>query len=59
MQIRQKYNALPVSRIMMSLEFLFLTCCADLSTGDHLIIRRKYSNTPESESELFTDDTSE
>ena len=53
MQIRQK------SRLMMSSEFLLLTCCADLSTGDQLIIRRKYPNAPESESELFTGDTSE
>ena len=46
-----------VSRLMMSLEFLLLTCCADLSTGDQLIIRRKYPNAPESE--LSTGDTSE
>ena len=37
--------------------FLLLTCCADLLTGDQLIIRRKYPNAPESESELFTGDT--
>ena len=44
---------------MMSLEILLLTCCADLSTGDQLIIRSKYPNALESESELFTGDTSE
>ena len=38
--------------------FLLLTCYADLSTGDQLIIRRKNPNAPESESELFTVDTS-
>ena len=38
----------------MSLEFLLLSCCAALSTGDKLIVRRKYPNAPESE--LFTDD---
>ena len=27
--------------------------------GDQLIVRRKYPNAPESESELFTGDTSE
>ena len=48
-----------VSRLMMSLEFLLLTCCADLSTGDQLIVRRKYPNAAESESELFTGDMSE
>ena len=53
MQIHQK------SRQMMSLDVLLLTSCADLSTGDQLIIRRKYPNAPESESELFTGDTSE
>ena len=32
---------------------------ADMSTGDQLMIRRKYPNAPKSESELFTGDTSE
>ena len=43
----------------MSLEFLLLTCFADLSTGDQLIhvIPRKYPNA--SESELLTGETSE
>ena len=53
MQIHQKFN------VLMSLNFLLFTCCADFSTGDRLIIRRKYPNAPESESELFTVDTSE
>ena len=47
MQICQKFNAL------MSLKFVLLTCCADLSTGDQLIIRRKYPNAPESESDCL------
>ena len=41
----------------MSLQFLLLTCFADMSTGDQLIIQRKYPNV--SESELFTGDMSE
>ena len=48
-----------VSRLMMSFDFLLLACWADLSTGGPLIIRGKYPNAPESESELFTVDTSE
>ena len=45
----------------MSLEFLLLTCCVDLSTVDQLIIRIKYQseNAPESKSGLFTGDMSE
>ena len=43
----------------MSLECLLLTCCADFSAGDQLMIPRKYPNASEFESELFTGDTSE
>ena len=46
-----------MSRLMKSLEFLLHTCYANLSTGDQLIIRRKYPNAPESESALITGDT--
>ena len=45
-----------LSRLMMSLGFLLLSYCADLATGDQLIVRRTYPNAPESES--FTGDTS-